>query len=138
MKFLSRAIARYQLMRDVWRVAGELAAERARQTLREGFTVAHDDAHRDRSMAMVAALYAAPRDDLQILQVKDDPVTLIRTQVVTADPWPPSWGRQWDKRSKHMPRRRLVIAGALIIAELQRIDRAAVRAQIPKSRGAYR
>lgn len=35
--------------------------------------------------------------------------------------WP--WGRQWDKRNKHPRIKQLVIAAALIVAEIERLQR---------------
>lgn len=99
------------------RAAREVLAERQRQVTAEGWTEGHDDMHTDGSMAMVAALYAAPRDDLKIASTDDSGVRL-------ADPWPVRWNAaRWDKRKTHARRKRLVIAGALILAELERMDR---------------
>ena len=95
--------------------------ERERQETKEGWSPDHDDEHTDCSMAMVAALYAAP-----------DPI--YTAEVITGDndrpyffgfddPWPSSWDDGWDKRQVHDRRRRLVIAGALIAAEIDRLDR---------------
>jgi hypothetical protein len=96
--------------------AREVLAERRRQVRAEGWSEAHDDAHTDLSLAMVAALYAAPRDDLRV-------VGHTAEHVAFADPWPVSWARSWDKRKFHTRRKRLIIAGALILAELERMDR---------------
>lgn len=96
------------------RAARDVLAERRRQVTAEGFSVAHDDAHADLSLGMAAALYAAPRDDLKIASFDDNGVRL-------ADPWP--WSKRWDKRQAHKRRKRLVIAGALILAEVERLDR---------------
>lgn len=98
-----------------------IAAERKRQVEAEGWSPEHDDQHTDCSLALAAALYATP-------------VTLVQLQIGTIhvrsiDPWPwkdsginGSWNC-WDKRSKHSYRRRLVIAGALLAAEIDRYDR---------------
>jgi hypothetical protein len=110
----------------------DIAAERQRQIDIEGWNIKHDDEHDDKSLAMAAALYASPRDDLVVIELKPHGVKWI-------DPWPwydvvdvaergdcPIYGKRsaWDKRKKHDRRRRLVIAGALILAEIERIDRA--------------
>jgi hypothetical protein len=105
----------------------DIAAERKRQREIEGWSTEHDDRHRDKSMALAAALYATPVP-LQAVYVwhGDDRVPHVRT----FDPWP--WKNvgangtsdAWDKRKKHDYRRRLVIAGALLAAEIDRLDRA--------------
>jgi hypothetical protein len=99
----------------------DIAAERKRQIDVEGWNTKHDDEHDDRSLAMAAALYASPRDDLVVIELNPDGVKWI-------DPWPwyEIYGKRsaWDKRKKHDQRRRLVVAGALILAEIERIDRA--------------
>lgn len=95
-------------------------AERHRQVHVEGWDAAHDDEHTDRSLALVAALYATP---------------IALTNFAGNDPWPWRYvdddlqsrtppSNCWDKRNQHDERRRLVIAGALVVAELERLDRA--------------
>lgn len=109
-----------------------IQAERGRQISGEGWTEEHDDSHTDESLAMAAALYAAPKPLYEVRQCENG--------VRWVDPWP--WQRtetyhrygdgdptyrvaDGDNRSKHPRRRRLVIAGALILAEIERLDRAA-------------
>jgi len=102
-----------------------IADERHRQVNEEGWTPEHDDAHTDASMAMVAALYAAPVNLYE--RTKNWEGVEIHT-----DPWPwktivddmvPIKLNAWDNRRIHDEKRRLVIAGALIAAELDRINR---------------
>lgn len=89
--------------------ARDVLAERSRQRTVEGWTDAHDDwDHRHGELALAAAAYAehsARFDELKVC-----PIT-----------WP------WDSKSwKPKDRRRdLVRAAALIIAEIERLDRAA-------------
>lgn len=83
----------------------DIAAERRRQIEVEGWTPAHDDEHVAGQMADAAscyALYNYPR--------------VIRTRF-----WP--WDAEWWKPKDF--RRDLVKAGALIVAEIERLDRAA-------------
>ncbi|HCT33652.1 MAG TPA: hypothetical protein DF966_10890, partial [Sulfitobacter sp.] len=47
--------------------------------------------------------------------------------VLFEDPWPSEWDDEWDKRDQLDRRRKLVIAGALIAAEIDRLDRASKR-----------
>lgn len=89
--------------------------ERERQETEEGWTAAHDDQHDDESLALVAALYAAPFSLFADSRGE--------AHFICEDPWPTSWDPAWDKRSKLDRRRRLVIAGALIAAEIDRLDR---------------
>jgi len=117
------------------KAAEDVLAERIRQIAKEGYTTAHDDDHTDGSLAMAAACYAAPHR----IYVKAD----YSDGVSFSDPWP--WLQQWDKRphdgnvvrsngakgEKHR-RRLLVKAGALILAEIERIDRADTKGAPPK------
>lgn len=86
-----------------------IAAERKRQVEKEGWDATHDDTHVRGEMAITAACYAVEGT----------------AAVVTVDgceAWP--WGSCDDKRNWHGPVRRLVIAGALIAAEIDRLSRA--------------
>lgn len=87
----------------------DIAAERVRQINEEGWTAAHDDEHTDGSLAEAAACYAHP-----LLQASKPPHLPIG--------WPLSWDPEWWKPSDDR-RRDLIKAGALIVAEVDRIDR---------------
>lgn len=39
------------------------------------------------------------------------------------DPWPVSWCETWDARGRHERRKQLVVAAALLVAEIERLDR---------------
>lgn len=85
----------------------DIAAERQRQMEVEGWTPAHDDEHSAGEMAHAGAAYAiGPAFDEIISKVW---------------PWDWTWWKPADKR------RNLVKAGALIVAEIERIDRAAAK-----------
>ena len=86
----------------------DIAAERQRQINSEGWTHEHDDAHVYGSLAMAAAAYAA--------SASSHPQWAKRT-------FPLEWDQNWFKPTNQ--RRDLVKAGALILAEIERIDRAA-------------
>jgi hypothetical protein len=97
--------------------SGALAmlAERRRQVDVEGYTPEHDDAHGRGEMASAAAAYAyvsglVPHDR--------------RYGVGYAPAWWPWLTGWWKPRD---PRRNLIRAGALIIAEIDRLDREAAR-----------
>lgn len=83
---------------------GELiAAERERQISEEGWTPSHDDRHGCGQLAMAAACYA--------VQVSGG--------TVTKYDWP--WESEWWKPAD--PVRSLTKAGALIAAEIDRLQR---------------
>lgn len=109
-------------------VIGEIAAERRRQIEREGWTAEHDDEHVDGSLAAAAACYALPkvtnwriqRDRHDVGRSVDEEIW---NTVYTSVPleWPESWhGTHWKPKDR---RRDLVRAAALIVAEIERIDR---------------
>ena len=81
----------------------DVLAERERQKNVEGWTAEHDDEHEDNQLAIAAASYAAWGE-------KDYPPLI----------WP--WGEKWWKPRDH--RRNCVKAAALLIAEIERLDRA--------------
>lgn len=89
--------------------------ERRRQMMAEGWTARHDDEHRDGSMARAAAAYALVGSS-DGRKVGDE-----LTPNITERLWP--WDRAWWKPKDR--RRNLVRAAALLIAEIERIDRAA-------------
>jgi len=103
-----------------------IKAERKRQVTVEGFCSVKDDCNVDGEMALVAALYASPIQ-LFTLSLADDRKNERRSyrgaMLEADDPWPASWGQEWDKRHKHDRIRQLTIAGALIAAEIDRLLR---------------
>jgi hypothetical protein len=85
----------------------DVLAERQRQISAEGWDAAHDNEHWDGSMAQAAACYALGNDGVS---GKREFVSL----------WP--WDRSdWKPKDD---RRNLVRAAALILAEIERLDRA--------------
>lgn len=99
---------------------GDVHAERLRQVTAEGWTPEHDDQHRGGSLAIAAACYAA--HDNMTLETRSFGN---RDQGRVPALWPRSWDYTWFKPSDR--RRDLVKAGALILAEIERLDRAAER-----------
>jgi len=99
--------------------ARDVIAERRRQIEAEGWTPEHDDAHKDGSLADAAACYAAAAE-LPIEQRSYGN----RDWGVVPKLFPRSWGYNWWKPSKDR-RRNLVKAAALILAEIDRLDRLA-------------
>jgi hypothetical protein len=90
--------------------ARDVLAERERQVKKEGRTPEHDDQYRHGEMSSAAAAYAA------------------YTQAYPAGDPPPAWPwpAQWWKPT--IERRNRVKAAALLLADIERIDRAAARA----------
>lgn len=90
----------------------DIAAERKRQVEQEGWTVEHDDEHVNAEMARAAVCYIMGR-----IRFGDayGPETL----------WPAEWDEAWWKPGPY--RRNLVKAGALIVAEIERLDRLSAR-----------
>jgi len=101
----------------------DVLAERQRQIDAEGWTTEHDDQHSDCSMALAAASYATHY--FRYSRYLDEPMMcdklFYRTRL--ADGWP--WAEIWWKPST--PRRDLVKAAALLLAEIERIDRKACK-----------
>jgi hypothetical protein len=89
--------------------ARDVLAERRRQVESEGWTPEHDNAHATGEMAQAAAAYAMTAD------------SRIQSDWIPGN-WP--WSTHWWRPTTI--RRNLVKAGALILAEIERIDRAAI------------
>lgn len=92
--------------------ARDVLTERRRQVEAEGWTPEHDDEHGNGEMAEAAACYAACAE----------------THSMTGHPpmsWP--WSPHWWKPSPDQ-RRNLVKAAALLLAEIERLDRTAINA----------
>ncbi|WP_288081041.1 hypothetical protein [Pseudomonas sp.] len=101
--------------------AQDVLAERQRQVTAEGWSPKHDDQYKNTELAFAASCYAfhaaAASWDLE-----DDGIPYDSHPVPKQWPWDPSWWKPTDVR------RDLVKAGALILAEIERIDRAADKA----------
>lgn len=91
----------------------DIREERVRQMHVEGWTPKHDDKHARGEMAAAAGCYA-------IVAGSSD---RSRAQFPPATPYPEwPWDRKWWKPKDR--RRDLVRAAALIVAEIERLDRA--------------
>jgi hypothetical protein len=101
-------------------VIAEIAAERRRQIEKEGWTAEHDNVHSNGQIALAAACYAlGSATDAAERAVMDQFGTMDATPSWVTERW--CWGRQWWKPKSR--RRDLVRAGALIVAEIERLDR---------------
>lgn len=101
--------------------ARDVLAERQRQISDEGWERERDDTYKHGELAAAAASYA------QCAGLQGEGATTenaFKTPFV--ENWP--WSEPWWKPSSE-PRRNLVKAGALILAEIERLDRAAIAAQ---------
>ncbi len=92
--------------RTVTAAAAAVLAERKRQVTAEGWTAERDDGYQNSELADAAACYA---------------IHAHNQGFSTPAHWP--WSQDWWKQTS--PRRDLVKAGALILAEIERLDRAA-------------
>jgi hypothetical protein len=99
-------------MTDMTQAARDVLAERARQISAEGWTPEHDDAMQTGDMAVAAACYAG---------FAAEKYSNRNSGTFWTGAWP--WARSWWKPTSQ--RRDLVKAGALILAEIERLDRAA-------------
>lgn len=89
----------------------DVLLERRRQVEVEGFTPDYDDIHADGELALAAACYAAKSTEFR--GYGENPAPPL------AWPWVPG---AWKPKT---PRRDLVRACALLLAEIERLDRAA-------------
>ncbi|WP_243772096.1 hypothetical protein [Burkholderia anthina] len=87
--------------------ARDVLTERRRQVEAEGWTPEHDEKYRDHEMSCAAGCYAM--------------YTLAYPEGDPPPAWP--WAAEWWKPTTH--RRNLIKAAALILAEIERIDRGA-------------
>ena len=108
-------------------ITDEIRMERLRQKTQEGWTHEHDDEHTDGSLAQAAACYAAHAGGRRDYEQHFDPHPESRGSILMPRGWPASWDWCWWKPKD--PRRNLIRAAALIVAEIERLDRATAPAQ---------
>lgn len=101
------------------RSAKDVLNERNRQKEKEGWTPEHDDEHGTGDIALAAAAYAR-----HAAQSEDN--RQINSGYPPDDLWPSGW--PWKPSDR---RRDLVKAGALILAEIERLDRIEARGAKP-------
>lgn len=104
-------------MKHSFAVAEELLLERQRQIEVENFGPRHDDAHDKGEIAAAAACYAmhACAGSIENKELQ------LRAWAFMKDLWP--WAQHWWKPTSR--RASLVKSGAMIIAEIERLDRRA-------------
>lgn len=96
------------LANELTDAAESVLAERTRQVSAEGYSPEHDDEHTDGEMVQAAADLCVHGTDFRVVDPDGDEML--------------GWGLAEAHRSDR--RRQLVIAGALVLAEIERIDRA--------------
>lgn len=121
------------VVRHVSKAAADVVDERQRQIEKEGWTDEHDDAHEKGDLALAAICFATPVKLFERFE-QNNGVDFI-------DPWP--WDSKWDRRYRSgsakgkgtnvLPnpstysdveyRDLLVKASALLIAEIEKMDR---------------
>lgn len=104
------------------KIINEIRAERVRQIEVEGWTAQHDDmVNAKGELAQVAACYTLHT----VPFMRNSRHSLLeKIEAVFGSLWP--WDPCWWKRT--CPRRDLIKAAALLVAEIERLDRAALRA----------
>ena len=107
------------------KIIDEIAAERWRQRAEEGWSANHDDGHTRGELARAAAAYALHSSDFR------DAEELDANYRIKAPPscWPVNWDIKWWKPKN--PRRDLIRATALLVAEIERLDRREQAAATP-------
>lgn len=99
--------------------AYDVLTERERQICKEGWSCDHDDAHEDGDLAKAAGAYAL-HSTLAVIDVSRGPSKKDQIVISGRRFWPWDW-KYWKPKDS---RNDLVKAGALIIAEIERLDRA--------------
>lgn len=101
------------------KAAVDVLAERQRQIKAEGFTPEHDDLHTEGQLARAAAAYAVAADSAIYEADKLRPAWNESYIAGVSRVWPWNW-TLWKPTNK---RRDLVKAAALLLAEIERVDR---------------
>ncbi len=94
-------------MDTITKAASDVLAERRRQIEAEGWTPEHDDEHTQGELVQAAADLCVYGTDFRVVDYDGDSMV--------------GWGLTEAHRDNR--RRQLVIAGALILAEIERLDR---------------
>lgn len=100
---------------SITNAAYDVIKERDRQVSKERWTWAHDDEHEGGEMARAAACYCLSAVETVTGR---EPLDFLNDDFLSAV-WP--WNRDWWKPKA--ARRDLVRAAALILAEIERLDR---------------
>lgn len=93
-------------------------AERQRQVKKENYSVIHDDRYLGNELALAAAAYALPEG---LRPTRRAPTPGGTGMHIVPYIWPIDWDPRWWKPG--LRRRDLVKAAALLLAEIERMDR---------------
>ena len=115
----SAGITSYLLTAGGSQAAHDVLAERQRQVEAEGWTPAHDDEHDSGDLAAAASAYALHAAD----ELEPHSLSHVSYNTYPPEMWP--FAESWFKPED--PRRALVKAAALLLAEIERFDRAEVQ-----------
>lgn len=96
-----------------------ITQERRQQVFKHSFDTAKDDSYTAEELVWAALHYAAPESDWEgVARVHEE-----YEQCVEEPLWPYSWDKKWDKKQSKTRIEQLSIAGALIAAEIDRLER---------------
>ncbi|CAN1721962.1 protein of unknown function [Hyphomicrobium sp. 1Nfss2.1] len=109
-------------------ILDEIRGERAEQIAGHGFDASHDDSHDNEELRMAAACYALGQTDVSLSATIGVPFAGKGFAHVSASRqlWP--WDRECWKPTKR--RHDLIKAAALIVAEIERLDRLAAESEV--------
>jgi hypothetical protein len=113
-------------MMNLTKAMEDICLERQRQVASEGWTEEHDAHHNSAGQLSAAAMCYCMAATTAERIPSTTPEQYKATPIASFWPWKASWWKPKD------PRRDLVRAGALIIAEIERLDRAATRIESQK------
>jgi hypothetical protein len=103
------------------RAADDVISERRAQILRDGYHHTHDDGLVAGELAKMAACWAASSVALGSIYTGHQPEQYLLTFHRL---WDYQWGADPGQSLRAERRKKLVVAGALILAEIERLDRA--------------
>ena len=98
-----------------------ISEERARHFMQENWTAKHDDAHAKGELAVAAACYALTQYEIRRSTVCHHGVPRDRFTTIIDHLWP--FEREWWKPTPRNRVKQLAKAGALIAAEIDRLQR---------------
>lgn len=101
-----------------------ITEERKRQVEKEGWSFKHDDEHVDEELALAAACYAIPSPQYGITDAAHAIDGYFNKYEVCIERewfWP--WDKKWWKPSPDNRIKELAKAGAMIVAEIDRLQR---------------
>lgn len=126
-----RVLAEYATSTDLDKAFAMLLVERISHS-RKGYTANHDDAHHGGELAEAAACYAAAsagNGEIFTLDLANKEAG----KFVFSELWP--WDDHHDRRDDHSRLQLLSMAGALILAEIERLLRAKHQIEVREADG---